>query len=575
MRRPLLLVVDHHRDDLARTERELARGFGVDFRVRGERSAAAALAELEDARAHGDRVAMVLAEAWLPDISGAQLLARVRTMHPDARRVLLVPWGAWADRATADEILRAMGLGDVSYYVLKPWTSPDELFRRTVAEFVQDWSRGDPATPREVVVIAELLSPRAHRLRSLLTRNGVPHTFVDRASPAGEAALTDLGVPPGAAEVVVSIRAFGPVVLRDPTDLEVLEAWGFTTRLPEGTAGDAFDLLVVGAGPAGLAAAVYGSSEGMRTLVVERDAIGGQAGSSSLIRNYLGFSRGLSGAELAQRGFQQAWVFGTYFLLGREVLGLRQRDGQHVVTVDGIGELSARAVVLAAGVTYRRLGVPELEALTGAGVFYGASTSEARALAGLPVAVVGGGNSAGQAALHLARYAERVTLVVRAATLEAGMSQYLVDEIAAIPRISVRTGAEVVGGGGDGRLERLVLRDRATGERSDLPAAALFVMIGTEPRTSWLPPEIRRDEHGFLLAGADVAASGAWPLARACGSHETSVPGVFAVGDVRSGSVKRVASAVGEGSVVVSQVHQHLRARPDVAALREAGTPPR
>ncbi|MGH3368406.1 MAG: NAD(P)/FAD-dependent oxidoreductase, partial [Nocardioidaceae bacterium] len=318
---------------------------------------------------------------------------------------------------------------------------------------------------------------------------------------------------------------------------------------------------VVGAGPGGLAAAVYASSEGLRTLVVERESIGGQAGSSSLIRNYLGFSRGVSGAELAQRGYQQAWVFGAHFVLMREVTRLKEQGDDFVAEIADVGEVTARTVVLATGVSYRRLGVPELEALGGSGVYYGASVSEAHGLTGLDAVVVGGGNSAGQAVLHLARYCRQVTLVVRGQDLTATMSSYLTDAIEAATNIAVRPSSEVTGGHGDTRLEAVVVRDRTTGAEESLRADGLFVMIGAEPRTDWLPQTVGRDRYGFVLAGSDAAADPLWPLSRPPQPYETTLPGLFAVGDVRCGSVKRVASAVGEGSVVVSQLHAHLKAR--------------
>ncbi len=320
-----------------------------------------------------------------------------------------------------------------------------------------------------------------------------------------------------------------------------------------------FDVVVVGAGPAGLAAAVYASSEGLRSLIVERESIGGQAGASSLIRNYLGFSRGLSGAELAQRGYQQAWVFGAHFLLTREVTSVRHDADRFALSIDDVGEVTARTVLLATGVSYRRLNIPELEALSGAGVFYGASVSEAQAMTGRCAVVIGGGNSAGQAALHLSRYARRVMLVVRASALSQGMSDYLSTELESAPGVEIRTGAEIVAGGGTGRLEYVVVRDRASGSDATVDADGLFVMIGAKPHTQWLPEEVRHDSGGFLSVGSDVSGED-WPLERAPFPYETSLPGLFAVGDVRSGSVKRVASAVGEGSVVVSQVHDFLQA---------------
>jgi thioredoxin reductase (NADPH) len=356
------------------------------------------------------------------------------------------------------------------------------------------------------------------------------------------------------AEVLVWMAALGGPVLLDPTDVEIADAWGVPTGLTEEDRD--FDVLVVGAGPSGLAAAVYGQSEGLRTLVVERESLGGQAGSSSLIRNYLGFSRGVSGAELAQRGYQQAWVFGTHFLFMREVESLAHDGARFTARIRDVGEVTARAVVLSTGVSYRRLGVDALEELMGAGVYYGANVSEAQGLAGLHAVVVGGGNSAGQAVLHLARYCEQVTLVVRTDDLGAGMSAYLVDAITAADNVVVRTGAEVVGGGGPGRLEHVVIRDRGTGAEDTVRADGLFVMIGAQPRTDWLPDSVARDERGFVLTGMDAVGTG-WPLQhRPPLTYETTLPGLFAVGDVRAGSVKRVASAVGEGSVVVSSLHE-------------------
>lgn len=572
MSRPMLLAVDGDPDKLSRVETELQRRYGGDFKVRGELTGADALRQLEGARDRGELVAVVLADQWLPDTTGSALLAQARVLHPEARRALLIEWGAWAERNTAEAILQAMAVGDISYYVLKPWDSPDELFHRTVAEFVQEWSRGEASHQREVTVLADRYSARGYEVRSVLSRNGIPHAFRALGTPMADATLSRiLPAHPAAhdAEVVVWMPALGDAVLLDPTDVEIAEAWGVATTLD----GDnrEFDVLIIGAGPAGLATAVYASSEGVRTLAVERESIGGQAGSSSLIRNYLGFSRGVSGAELAQRGYQQAWVFGAHFVLMREVTSLRPGPDGFVAMVAGVGEVRARAVVLATGVTYRRLGVPSIEELSGSGVFYGASVSEAHALTGLRAVVVGGGNSAGQAVMHLQRYCERVTLVVRSPDIHQGMSQYLIDALLAAPAVEVRTDSEVVDGLGDGRLQQVTLRHRATGDTETLPADGLFVMIGAQPRTHWLPSEIARDERGFVLAGADAEATGRWSLDRAPHPYETTLPGVFAVGDVRSSSVKRVASAVGEGSVVVSQLHTFLAdRRSDAQAVQPA-----
>jgi thioredoxin reductase (NADPH) len=559
--RPLLLAVVADPRQLDRVEDELQQNFGSEFRIRGEQTCREAVRLLVRAREQGQRAAVALVDYALPAQERSELLAEVRTMHPDARRAMLVDWGSWADRDTASAVLQAMAIGDINYYVLKPWIERDELFHRTVAEFVQEWSRSDPSNLREVVVVADRHSARASAIRSLLTRNGIPHAFREEGSAAADAVLREVnleGFGSSNAEVLVWMAALDGKVLLDPTDVEVVQAWGVhTTLAPENRE---FDVLVVGGGPAGLAAAVYGSSEGLRTLVVERESIGGQAGSSSLIRNYLGFSRGISGAELAQRGYQQAWVFGTYFVFMREVEHLAVADGVFTARISGVGEVTARAVVLATGVSYRRLGVAELESLTGAGVYYGASISEAQGLTDLNAVVVGGGNSAGQAVLHLARYCEQVTLVVRGDDLRQGMSSYLVEAIEAAANVVVRTTSEVVGGAGAGRLSRVTVRDRTTGEDQVVQADGLFVMIGAQPRTDWLPESVGRDRFGFVLAGSDAEGSGAWPLERPPLPYESTVPGLFAVGDVRCGSVKRVASAVGEGSVVVSQVHELFKA---------------
>ncbi|MCE0487288.1 FAD-dependent oxidoreductase [Ornithinimicrobium sediminis] len=552
--RPLLLAVDGDASILGQIESELTRAFGSDFRVRCELSPADALTTLRSTHQRGEPVAVVLLDESFSDAERAEIFSTARSLHPAARRALLLPWGAWADKSSAAKVLHAMAVGDVDYYVLRPWTPRDELFRRVVAEFIQDWSRKDPANLREVVVVADKHSGRAFSVSDLLNRNQIPFAFRERGSELGADVLAQTGHPEG--EVIVWMPALGGTCLVDPTDVEIVEAWGFHTDLDDDSR--EVDLLVIGAGPAGLAAAVYGASEGLRTLVVEREAIGGQAGTSSLIRNYMGFSRGLSGAELAQRGYQQAWVFGAQFLLMREVRRIETLGEQFVVHIPGAGEVTARAVLLTTGVSYRRLGVPTLEALTGKGVYYGASVSAAHSLSGLNAAVVGGGNSAGQAVLHLARYCKEVHLVVRTADLREGMSAYLVDAIAAEPVITVHLDTEVEDGRGDGRLEVVTLRTRTTGEGRDIEVDGLFVMIGAQPRTDWLPPQVKRDRFGFLLVGADVADSEAWTASRAPLPYETSIPGLFAAGDLRSGSVKRVASAVGEGSVVVSQVHQFL-----------------
>jgi thioredoxin reductase (NADPH) len=552
--RPLLLAVDADARQLGRIETELQRGFGADFRVRGELRHDDGVRTLQGARDRHESVALVLVDDGFTAEQRSHVFATARTLHPDARRALLVPWGAWAKQESAHTILLGIALGDFSYYVLKPWTARDEFFRRTVAEFIHEWSRSELSNLREVVVVAAQHSGRAYAVSDLLGRNGIPHAFRARASKLGQEALEYIGQPEG--EVVVWMAATGGPILVDPTDAEILQGWGLPTELAVDDRD--VDLLLVGAGPAGLAAAVYAASEDVRTLVVEREAIGGQAGASSLIRNYLGFARGLSGAELAQRGYQQAWVFGARFLLTRQVDRLTRSADGFRVNIRDVGEVTARAVIISSGVSYRRLGVPSLEQLSGQGVYYGASVSAAHALSGLSAAVVGAGNSAGQAALHLARYCSAVHLLVRGPDLTSSMSAYLIDAIAAHPIVQVHLNTEVIDGQGEGRLESVSIRNWVTRETEHLTLHGLFVMIGGQPRTDWLPAEVGRDSYGFLLTGADVQASGQWVLERPPSPHETTVPGLYAVGDVRRGSVKRVASAVGEGSVVVSEIHQFL-----------------
>jgi thioredoxin reductase (NADPH) len=492
----------------------------------------------------------------MPDLTGEEFLARAKALFPDAKRALLVSFGAWGDRRTADAMLRAMAAGRMDYYVLKPWRRADEFFHRTVTEFLHEWERSSSASPQEVALISERRSPRAHRLRELLARNGVPHVVHDTDSPEGRRLLAEAGQAGTSDPVVVLL---GGAVLVNPTNAELADAYGVSTTL-EGRSD--FDVVVVGAGPAGLAAAVYASSEGLDTLVVERESIGGQAGSSSLIRNYLGFARGVSGSDLAQRAYQQAWVFGARFLHAREVTALRAGSGRHLLALSDGSEASARAVVVATGISYRRLDIPGLDALLGTSVFYGASVSEARGHTGQEVYVVGGGNSAGQAAIHLSRYAGHVTLLVRRGSLVETMSSYLIEEIEAANNIDVRPHAELTACSGDGVLESITLRDTVSGHTEAVPAAAVFIQIGAEPYTAWLPPEIRRDAWGYLLTGRDLPA-GSWPLERPPLMLETSLPRVFAAGDAREGSTKRVASAVGEGSVVIEQVHHLLgSARP-------------
>jgi thioredoxin reductase (NADPH) len=549
-RPPVILAVDDDPDVIDLIGRELEDRYGRAYQILTARAASTALDLLTKLHQSGARVALVLSDQWLPDGTGCELLGQARELFPHCRRLLLISWGEWAVDATAQPLRRGIGLGQIDYYVLKPWRAADELFHRTVTEFLHEWVGSDASLSRELTIVADGANPRASELRSLLTRNRVPFVFHTTSSPEGTQLLADVRESDARGPVVVQRNG---LVLVDPSNIDLANAYGANTSLPMARE---FDVTVVGAGPSGLAAAVYASSEGLRTLVIERETIGGQAGSSSRIRNYLGFQRGITGADLAQRAHQQAWVFGTTFVQMCEALSLRTDGDRLYISSSNCAEIPTGAVVLAMGVSYRRLGIPTLDELTGTGVFYGASASEAEHFTGSSVFVVGGGNSAGQAAVHLAKHARRVTILVRRSTLTETMSRYLIDEIEGQLNIDVRYQTEIVDGGGDGALETLTLKDAATGAEDVVPADAVFILIGAQPHTEWLPDAIVRDRYGFVVTGT---TDGAWPLDRAPFMFEASMPGAFAVGDVRSGSVKRVASAAGEGSVAIQQVHQYLQ----------------
>jgi thioredoxin reductase (NADPH) len=515
---------------------------------------------------------MVLADQWLPasigpeqtgpestrpESTGTELLAQVRHIHPAARRVLLVTWG---DQASLEPMLQATVLGDLDTYVVKPGPPPDERFHRSVTEQLDEWGRSNLPGLEVVRVVGEEWAPRSHELRELLGRNGVPFGFYSAGTPEGQRLLGRAGPARAAGQALPAVVLSDGRVLADPSNAEVGQAIGVQIK----PAAASYDVTVIGAGPAGLAAAVYGASEGLSTVILEPEAIGGQAGTSSLIRNYLGFPTGVSGGDLAVRAYTQAWNFGAEYVYGNPATGLRPEGSQLAITLADGTEVSSGAVIVATGMSYRRLGIPALDALTGAGVFYGAAASEAKAMRDREVFVVGGANSAGQAAVHLARYAAKVTVLVRGQSLADTMSEYLIREIESGRNIAVRYRVAVTGGAGLSRLESLTMTDLETGAAQTVDAVALFVLIGAEPRTQWLPGAVRRDRAGFVLTGTDLLVAGRpspeWPLQRMPMFLESSLPGVFAAGDVRHGSVKRVASAVGEGSIAIQLVHDYLRA---------------
>jgi thioredoxin reductase (NADPH) len=482
-------------------------------------------------------------------MTGIEVLGAVRRASPGTKVLLLT---AYADTDVAIQAINDIGL---DYYMLKPWDPPQERFYPVLDDLLGDWARENPAETSQLRVVGHRWSDRSYEVKTFLARNHVPYRWLD--VERDEEARRLVGLAGAAPSDLPLVLVPDGEVLRTPTPRAVAEALGLRTHAEQ----PLYDLCIVGGGPAGLAAAVYAASEGLRTVVVERDAPGGQAGQSASIENYLGFPKGLSGADLAHRAVAQAARFGAETVLARDVVGLTARGPVHAVGLEGGGEIEARAVLVATGVAYRRLAAPGLDELGTRGVYYGASASEAMQCAGEDVYVVGAANSAGQAVLNLARYARSVVMVVRAAGLGATMSQYLAQRIASTPNVEVRTCSEVVAARGDGHLEAVTVADRAAGTEREHATSSLFVFIGASPRTDWLGDHPARDGRGFVLTGQDLMASehaARWPLARPPFALETSVPGVFAAGDVRLDSMKRVASAVGEGAMAVYLVHRYL-----------------
>ncbi len=543
-RRPAIVAVDDEPAVLAAVARDLRRGFGERFRVLRATSGTEALETLRELRTRGDQVAMLIADQRMPGMSGTDYLVAARKIVPDAKRVLLT---AYAD---TDAAIAAINEVALDYYLLKPWDPPEEQLFPVVEDLLTTWEAGAALESGGVRVVGHRFSRESHDLRDFLVRNRVPARWLD-VERDGEARelLRVAGVD--AERLPVALLEDGTVLER-PTILELAERLGVT-----GTpAQEHYDLVVVGGGPAGLAAAVYGASEGLKTVMVEREAPGGQAGQSSRIENYLGFPAGLSGSDLARRATDQARRLGAELLTIQEAVGLRAEGAARLVQLSGGGALSASCVIVASGVSYRQLDTPGFPELTGAGIYYGAAMTEARGCADQHVVVIGGANSAGQAAVYFSGYAAKVTMLVRGPTLEKSMSHYLIEQIAAQPSIEVRTGSSALAAESeDGRLR--CLRVGGPDGEQMLEADACFVFIGASPRTDWLEGVLARDERGFILAGRDAQANG-WPLQREPYVLESTVPGVFVAGDVRARSIKRVASAVGEGSMAVSLIHEYL-----------------
>ena len=544
MAKPAILAVDDDVAVVAAVVRDLRQRYGEDYRVLRATSGPEALEVLADLVLKDRPVAAVVSDQRMPGMTGIEVLQAVRQKAPDAKLLLLT---AYAD---TDVAIRAINDIALDYYLMKPWDPPEDRLYPVLDDLLRDWANDHPDRDSEVRVVGHRWSERTHEVKTFLTHNHVPYRWleVDQSEEAtrllevaGEGELPVVALPDGS-------------VLRSPAPAELATALGLSTRATK----PLYDLCVVGAGPAGLAAAVYAASEGLQVVVVERDAPGGQAGQSASIENYLGFPKGLSGADLTHRAVAQASRFGAEMVLARDVVGFETRGPVRAVLLEGSADIEARAVLVASGVSYRRLDAPGLDDFVGRGIYYGASASEATQTVGEDVYVVGAANSAGQAVLNFARYARKVVLVVRGTSLEASMSQYLVTRILATPNVEVRLQTEIVGTRGDGHLEGITLCDKGAGSVDDVDTSGVYVFIGAAPRTEWLGSSVERDERGFVLTGPDLPAELAWPLERGPFALETSVPGVFAAGDVRRDSMKRVASAVGEGAMSVYLVHRYL-----------------
>ncbi|MEO5840079.1 MAG: FAD-dependent oxidoreductase [Acidimicrobiales bacterium] len=550
MAKPAIISVDDDAGVSAAIARDLRDKYASDYRILPTTSGAQALELLATLALRGQPVALIVSDQKMPEMTGVQFLEKAKEHCPDAKLVLLT---AYADTDAAIKAINDIGL---DYYLMKPWNPPEERLFPVLDDLLEDWRRANPTLTNDVRVIGHRWSDRSHEIRTFLTRNHVQHGWLDieREEEGRHLVALANAAPSDLPLVLVPDKD----ALRAPTTLEVASALGLRTS---GRDNVVYDLCIIGAGPAGLAAAVYGASEGLKTIVVEREAPGGQAGLSAAIENYLGFPKGLSGADLAHRAVAQVTRFGAEMVLARDALRLDVRGPVRALSLGDNAEIESRAIVLATGVSYRRLDAPGIEAVEGRGVYYGASAGEAAACAGEIVYVVGGANSAGQAVLNLARYAQRVVMLVRSQDLELSMSSYLIERIAATENIEVRPRSEVVEARGDGHLEAITVADIDSGAREEVDTNFLFAFIGAAPRTAWLGSDVARDDKGFVITGRGVLTNcevSRWPLLRDPFLLETSVPGVFAAGDVRLDSMKRVAAAVGEGAMAVALVHQYL-----------------
>jgi thioredoxin reductase (NADPH) len=544
-----ILTVDDDPGVSRAVARDLRQRYGGQYRIVRAESGAAALDALKELRLRGDEVAILLADYRMPQMNGVEFLEEAMKFYPAARRVLLT---AYADTNAAIE---AINVVDLDYYLLKPWDPPEEKLYPVIDEQLDAWRASNHQAVHVTKMVGHRWSARCSEVREFLARNEVAYRWFNSDEPDGERLLAAAGADGRTLPLIITPD--GETMLA-PSDTELASKVGLSTTPAE----DFYDLVVIGGGPAGLGAAVYGASEGLKTVLVERTATGGQAGQSSRIENYLGFPDGVSGAQLTLRARMQAQKFGAELLTTREVVGLDVKGSARGIRFADGGTIGAHSIILATGVTYRKLRAPGLEELTGRGVYYGSALTEASACIDQDVYIVGGANSAGQAAVYLSRHAKSVTLLVRGPSLERSMSYYLVQQIEGIGNITVRTCTEIIQADGDGHLEQLTLRNTANGSTETVDAGLLFVFIGAAPLTDWLDGVVVRDDHGFVVAGPDLSISGekpsGWQLDRAPYHLETSVPGVFVAGDARAESAKRVASAVGEGAMAVMLVHRYL-----------------
>ncbi|HAJ63250.1 MAG TPA: fused response regulator/thioredoxin-disulfide reductase [Cyanobacteria bacterium UBA8543] len=551
MAKPVILSVDDDPTVLQAIARDLRHQYGDRFRIVPADSGKSALDALKQLKLRGEVVSLLLADQRMPQMSGVEFLEQAMVIFPQAKRVLLT---AYAD---TDAAISAINTAKLDYYLLKPWDPPEERLYPVLDDLNDDWQATFRPPFKGIRVIGNRWSPHSHQVKDFLARNQIPYQWLDIELEPEAKHLVTYAESEERQQLPLVLFPDGSRLIQ-PSNLQIAEKIGLKTQAER----PFYDLVIVGGGPAGLAAAVYGASEGLSTVMIEREAPGGQAGSSSRIENYLGFPVGLSGADLARRGVTQARRFGVEILSPQIVTGVRTEDSYRIVKLGDGTEVSCHALLIATGVSYRKLDVPGMDRLAGAGVYYGAAMTEAIACQGEEIYIVGGANSAGQAAMHFSKYAAGVTMLVRADSLTKSMSQYLIDQIEATENITVKTRSSVVEVKGENHLDTIVIANADTGEKKTIAASSLFIFIGASPQTDWLDGVVERDQQGFIPTGPnlirDKRPPKGWTLERDPFLLEASVPGIFVAGDVRQGSVKRVASGVGEGAIAVQFIHQYL-----------------